>query len=244
MSQLMSPSGQSGQPGQPGQPGQLVQLGQPTQPALDDKRIISLYWSITETLAFPHLLQKFGLNWDRIAEELATKLVTMVRNYFQRNSGKYGWGPLVDLVNKGMAVDITQFQKLAGPPAQDAYAQARAHPPVFLAPPPPSSRFNIHSLLSDEPSYPVRPVQPTLATQLAPVVPLVLAPVQTAPAPMLALALTQLVPTQPPMRLSIMSLLNLELAPAHTNKLLDLLNKPAPAPAKTTPKLADLLSAD
>lgn len=61
----------------------------------DRKRTITSYWSITEANLFPELLAEHGTKWTTIADKLATKTATMVRNYFQRNCDKQGWLELV-----------------------------------------------------------------------------------------------------------------------------------------------------
>lgn len=61
----------------------------------EKRKHISSYWSITEVNEFPHLLNTYGSRWTSIAEKLATKTATMVRNYFQRNAAKYGWNEVV-----------------------------------------------------------------------------------------------------------------------------------------------------
>lgn len=70
----------------------------------DDKRkSISSYWSITETNEFPHLLNQFGSQWSKIAEKLATKSATMVRNQYQRKGKKYGWTKVVAAADQRLA---------------------------------------------------------------------------------------------------------------------------------------------
>lgn len=61
----------------------------------DSRKHNSSYWSITEVNEFPHLLNTYGSKWTSIAEKLATKTATMVRNYYQRNAEKNGWNELV-----------------------------------------------------------------------------------------------------------------------------------------------------
>lgn len=65
----------------------------------DKKKAITSYWSITEANLFPGLLAEHGTKWTTIADILSTKTATMVRNYFQRNSEKHGWGDIVKVAD-------------------------------------------------------------------------------------------------------------------------------------------------
>ena len=188
------------------------------------------YWSITEILMFPDLLLKHGSRWNDIAEELLTKSAVMVRNYFLRNADKYNWSLIVETVDNGMEVPLGLF---------------RHQPPTASVQTEQLAKVNINLLLSD-----TSPTKPT-----------VLAPVNAAVIPQAA-ATAVAAPSlpSPPIRSSIMSLLNTEtesnpavVVPAHhQNKLLDILNSlPAPqipvvvAPSRSSKhKLADLLSAE
>lgn len=70
----------------------------------DEKRKnISSYWSITETNDFPHLLNQFGSQWSKIAEKLATKSATMVRNQYQRKGKEFGWFEVVRAADQRLA---------------------------------------------------------------------------------------------------------------------------------------------
>lgn len=69
----------------------------------EKRRNISSYWSITETNEFPHLLNQFGSQWSKIAEKLATKTATMVRNQYQRKGKKYGWTKVVAAADQRLA---------------------------------------------------------------------------------------------------------------------------------------------
>ena len=70
----------------------------------DEKRKnISSYWRITETNEFPHLLNQYGSQWSKIAEKLATKSATMVRNQYQRKGKKYGWTNVVAAADQRLA---------------------------------------------------------------------------------------------------------------------------------------------
>lgn len=69
----------------------------------EKRRNISSYWSITETNEFPHLLNQFGSQWSKIAEKLATKSATMVRNQYQRKGKKYGWTKVVAAADQRLA---------------------------------------------------------------------------------------------------------------------------------------------
>lgn len=50
--------------------------------------ITSSYWSVPEHTDFQNLLAYFGTNWQAIADTMKTKSVTMVRNYYNRESQK------------------------------------------------------------------------------------------------------------------------------------------------------------
>ncbi|KAL8937053.1 MAG: hypothetical protein Q9216_004619 [Gyalolechia sp. 2 TL-2023] len=50
----------------------------------------SSYWSVPEHTDFQNLLGYFGTNWQAIADTMKTKSVTMVRNYYNRESQKEG----------------------------------------------------------------------------------------------------------------------------------------------------------
>ncbi|CAK7901680.1 hypothetical protein CAAN1_06S05226 [[Candida] anglica] len=65
----------------------------------DKRRAITSYWSITEATVFPELLAEHGTKWTTIADKLATKTATMVRNYFQRNAEKQNWGEVVRIAD-------------------------------------------------------------------------------------------------------------------------------------------------
>lgn len=69
----------------------------------EKKKHISSYWSITEVNEFPALLKVYGSRWSSIAEKLATKTATMVRNYYQRNGNKHGWEDLVQAADYRLA---------------------------------------------------------------------------------------------------------------------------------------------
>lgn len=71
----------------------------------EKKKHISSYWSITEVNEFPILLKIYGSRWSSIADKLATKTATMVRNYYQRNGGKHGWGEIVQSADYRLAQD-------------------------------------------------------------------------------------------------------------------------------------------
>lgn len=60
------------------------------------RKAITSYWSITESNMFPGLLKEYGTKWTSIADRLTTKSATMVRNYFIRNSEKYGWNKIAE----------------------------------------------------------------------------------------------------------------------------------------------------
>lgn len=69
----------------------------------DKRKLISSYWSITESDEFPHLLNQYGSQWSKIAEKLATKSATMVRNQYQRKGRKYGWTKVVAAADQRLA---------------------------------------------------------------------------------------------------------------------------------------------
>lgn len=71
----------------------------------EKKKHISSYWSITEVNEFPNLLKIYGSRWSSIAEKLATKTATMVRNYYQRNGNKHGWADMVQSADFRLAQD-------------------------------------------------------------------------------------------------------------------------------------------
>lgn len=71
----------------------------------EKKKHISSYWSITEVNEFPQLLKVYGSRWSCIAEKLATKTATMVRNYYQRNGNKHGWEDIVQSADHRLAQD-------------------------------------------------------------------------------------------------------------------------------------------
>lgn len=80
--------------------------GTPLAPGSDfdeKKKHISSYWSITEVNEFPILLKMYGSRWSSIADKLTTKTATMVRNYYQRNGGKHGWGEIVQSADYRLA---------------------------------------------------------------------------------------------------------------------------------------------
>lgn len=66
----------------------------------DDRKHITSYWSTVEVNAFPVLLNSYGQDWTKIAEELRSKSATMVRNYFLRNADKFGWRQNADSVGE------------------------------------------------------------------------------------------------------------------------------------------------
>ncbi|CAH2352431.1 hypothetical protein CLIB1423_06S06282 [[Candida] railenensis] len=119
----------------------------------DKKKAITSYWSITEANLFPSLLAEHGTKWTTIADILSTKTATMVRNYFQRNSEKHGWGDIVKVA------DARLEAKFAAVLGQDApvgsAASTNTSPtvaPIISSPnPPPSIKIPVAATSSAYP---------------------------------------------------------------------------------------------
>lgn len=69
----------------------------------EKKKQISSYWSITDVNTFPEYLEQFGSRWTLIADKLATKSATMVRNYYQRNAERFSWATVVAEADQKLA---------------------------------------------------------------------------------------------------------------------------------------------
>jgi hypothetical protein len=200
----------------------------------EKRKTISSYWSITEANLFPELLYKYGTKWTTIADELATKSATMVRNYFQRNADKNDWNRIAAeadnrLKAKFAAVLKTDDTEGEAPSPPTSGLQSNIPIGTFQHAP---AKVNINSLLSQSPNkvpatenYVVLPVPNPVPQEAPGDKPIPVLPHLDANAP------------NAPMRSSIMSLLNSELPakaqpPAqhplpHTNAIKDLLNSPS-----------------
>lgn len=209
----------------------------------EKRKTISSYWSITEANQFPELLHKHGTKWTTIADELATKSATMVRNYFQRNFEKNDWNRIAEEANLRIkakfAAVLNQDDNVSSPPLSNGQPLTNGPPSIpigtFQHPAPfhnpqlpelvahiPTVKVNINSLLSDSPIKP--PAEDSVFHPQAPI-----------PVPTTNEISNKLEPIvkYTPVRSSIMSLLNSELPVKHepiqhhSNNLKDLLNSPS-----------------
>ncbi|KAM5357011.1 hypothetical protein ACJZ2D_016706 [Fusarium nematophilum] len=57
----------------------------------------SSYWSMSESIDFPHLLRAYGSDWTAIAAHMGSKTAVMVKNFFvrQKDQGKAEWEAIV-----------------------------------------------------------------------------------------------------------------------------------------------------
>lgn len=228
----------------------------------EKRRTISSYWSITEANLFPELLQKHGTKWTTIADELATKSATMVRNYFQRNFEKNDWNRVAEeadsrLQAKFAAVLKSDDKEVSSPPLSNGAPPIPIgtfqHPalsnktPVSELSPPNTMKVNINSLLSDSSSRPQPESCEPSHSQIADPPIKAEVPIQK----------VEPISNYQPARSSIMSLLNSELPVKqepprnHSNNLKDLLNSPSISSSSSTSnlnngkhQLANLLSDD
>lgn len=102
----------------------------------------SSYWSITEANEFPILLKQYGKKWTTIADILATKTPTMVRNYYHRNCDKYNWKEIAEDADKRLeqkfAATVSKPEEGSSlPPEQQIesqphiQSQSQSQPPPF-----------------------------------------------------------------------------------------------------------------
>jgi hypothetical protein len=208
----------------------------------EKRKTISSYWSITEANLFPDLLYKYGTKWTTIADELATKSATMVKNYFQRNAEKNDWNRIAAEADNRLKAKFAAVLK-----TDDTEGEALSPPTSGLQSTIPigtfqhaSAKVNINSLMSQSPTKDSA-IENHVELPIPTPIP------QEASGDKSIPALSHLDANAPnaPVRSSIMSLLNSELpvkaqAPAaaqapvsthhplpHTNAIKDLLNSPS-----------------
>lgn len=97
------------------------------------RKAITSYWSITESNMFPELLKEYGTKWTSIADRLTTKSATMVRNYFIRNSEKYGWNKIAEEADARLKEKFDAIMSTTSESILNVRSSQTERPPVSVS---------------------------------------------------------------------------------------------------------------
>lgn len=139
----------SNQLGSSKRPGRGVAASASTAAAETSRRpAYSSYWSVAERTDFLRYLEKYGCDWEKVANALTSKTPTQVRNFFMNNNEKMQLDSIVKRYEENM-------KRLRQQQQQD---HVRSHYHHHHPPPPPVHNLPFPSAIVTEQPKPYQPM--------------------------------------------------------------------------------------